>query len=206
MGAAIHAQQPALARYPKRHHTISSSGLAESRHFPQHLPDASEKLFAMKMSSVFVKTPKGLDEISTRANHLPSRVRAMLIMIDGHRTGNELVTLSSSTSEGKRQIASLLSGGFIQVQSVAGSATAAAAIDPQPSSAEEDISLAKSYAARSLRELLGAESATLVAEIEQVRTIAELQQYVGRLRAALRAAPDQTKAKQFLQQIELVLD
>ena len=130
----------------------------------------------------------------------------MLIMIDGHRTGNELVTLSSSTSEGKRQIASLLSGGFIQVQSVAGSATAAAAIDPQPSSAEEDISLAKSYAARSLRELLGAESATLVAEIEQVRTIAELQQYVGRLRAALRAAPDQTKAKQFLQQIELVLD
>ena len=161
----------------------------------------------MKLSSVFHKTPKGLDEISTRAHHLPSRMRAMLILVDGHRTGGELVALSSSISEGRTQLASLLAGGFVQTHAPdrrsapngPGHGTAAAA-------ANDDISLARSYAVRSLRELLGDEAGSLVAEIEQLRTIDELQQTLGRLRAALRTAPDQTRAQQFLDQIEMVLD
>jgi len=160
----------------------------------------------MKLSSVFYKTPKGLDEISTRAHHLPSRMRAMLILVDGHRTGSELVALSNSLSEGKKQLASLLAGGFVQTHAAGRRVAATGASHGTPAVADDDISLARSYAVRSLRELLGEEAGSLVAEIEQLRTIDELQQTLGRLRAALRAAPDQTRAQQFLDQIEMVLD
>ncbi|EXI72532.1 MAG TPA: hypothetical protein PK440_11400 [Candidatus Accumulibacter phosphatis] len=160
----------------------------------------------MKLSSVFYKTPKGLEEISTRAHHLPSRMRAMLILVDGHRTGSELVALSSSTSEGRKQLATLLAGGFVQLHAPGRRSAAATASTGAAVSAADDISLARSYAVRSLRELLGEEAGSLVAEIEQVRTIDELQQQLGRLRAALRTAPDQMRARQFLDQIEMVLD
>lgn len=161
----------------------------------------------MKLSSVFYKAPKGLDEISTRAHHLPSRMRAMLILVDGHRTGSELVALSSSVSEGRKQLSALLAGGFVQTHPPARRSVAAGSAHGTASAAaDDDISLARSYAARSLRELLGDQAASLVAEIEQVRTREELQQNLGRLRAALRAAPDQTRARQLLDQIEMVLD
>jgi hypothetical protein len=155
----------------------------------------------MKLSPIFCKTPKGLEEISTRANRLPSRVRAMLIMVDGHRTGNELLALSTSLAEGKRQLSALLDGGFVQMQPVPGSA--ADIRSPLP---DEDISLARSYAARTLQELLGAQANALVAEIEQARTPDQLQRHVEKLRSALCAASDQNKAQQFLEKLKLVLD
>ncbi|EXI92047.1 MAG: hypothetical protein AW12_00888 [Candidatus Accumulibacter sp. BA-94] len=96
------------------------------------------------------------------------------------------------------------------MQRLAGAAarrvTATGASHGTPAVADDDISLARSYAVRSLRELLGEDAGSLVAEIEQLRTIDQLQQTLGRLRAALRAAPDQTRAQQFLDQIEMVLD
>jgi len=159
----------------------------------------------MKLSSVLSKTPKGLDEISTRANRLPSRVRALLIMVDGHRTGDELVALSSSSAEGKRHLAALLNGGFIQVQSPPGS-SAKDLPDAHPALPDEDISLARSYAARTLMELVGAQAGALVAEIERTRTRDELLRQLVKLRAALRAAPDQKAAQQFLEKLVLVLD
>ena len=129
----------------------------------------------------------------------------MLIMVDGHRTGNELVALSSSSAEGKRHLAALLNGGFIQVQSPPGS-SAKDLPDAHPALPDEDISLARSYAARTLMELLGAQAGALVAEIERTRTRDELLRQLVKLRAALRAAPDQKAAQQFLEKLILVLD
>jgi hypothetical protein len=126
----------------------------------------------------------------------------MLIMVDGHRTGNELLALSTSMAEGKRQLSALLDGGFVQMQTVPGSAAA----EIRSSLPDEDISLARSYAARTLQELLGAQANALVAEIEQAKTPDQLQRHVGKLRSALRAASDQNKAQQFLEKLKLVLD
>ena len=155
----------------------------------------------MELSSVFSKTAKGFEEISTRAHRLPSRVRAMLIMIDGQRTGNQLLTLSTSTAEGKRHLAALLDGGFVQVQLTSTSASAG-----RPALPDEDISLAKSYVIRTLHELLGANAHQLAAEIDKTTTPDELRQHFGKLQAALGAAADQKKAAQFLEKVALVLD
>ena len=154
----------------------------------------------MELSSVFSKTAKGLDEISTRAHRLPSRVRAMLIMIDGNRTGNQLLALSTSATEGKRYLRQLLNGGFVHQQSSVAGGTASA---PLP---DEDISLAKSYVIRTLHDLLGSDALALAAEIDDAATLDELRQCFDRLRAALSSAPDQKKAAQFLEKVALVLD
>jgi hypothetical protein len=103
----------------------------------------------MELSSVFSKTAKGQDEISTRAHRLPARVRAMLIMIDGQRTGQQLLALCTSSAEGQRHLAQLLNGGFVQQLSATTGAALSAALP------DEDISLAKSYVIRTLHELLG---------------------------------------------------
>ncbi|KFB67952.1 MAG: hypothetical protein CAPSK01_002541 [Candidatus Accumulibacter vicinus] len=161
-------------------------------------------MVGMDLSSVFSKTPKGIEEISTRANRLPFRMRAMLIMVDGQRTGNQLLAFGASATESAKQLAALLDGGFVQVQAPVHK-IAEAVVQPLPAD-REDISLAKSYTVRALQELLGSQADALIAEIEQAKTAADLRQKVGKLRAALRAAPDQKKAKQFLVKLAMVLD
>ncbi|HRI90449.1 MAG: hypothetical protein JNM54_05335 [Candidatus Accumulibacter sp.] len=154
----------------------------------------------MELSSVFSKTEKGQDEVSTRAHRLPSRVRAMLIMIDGHRTGEQLLALCTSSAEGKRQLAQLLNGGFVQQLSASTAATTPALLP------DEDISLAKSYVIRTLYELLGSEALALVSVIEKAETVDELRRHFGQLHVALSTVPDRKKVEQFLEKVELVLD
>lgn len=156
----------------------------------------------MELSSIYSKTQKGHDEVTTRAHRLPFRVRAMLIMVDGHHTGHQLLELSSSAADGRQQLAALLVGGFIQAQ-VAADAGHEGMRRALP---DEDISLARSYAIRTLKELLGSRAAALIAAIEQVETPDELRQHVSKLRAALSTAPDQEKAKHFLETLAMVLD
>lgn len=159
----------------------------------------------MKLSSVFSKTPKGIDEVSTRASHLPFRVRAMLIMVDGHRTGRQLLAMSPSNSEGKRHLVALVDGGFIQVETAPVRATKA---DPSTRAtlADDDISLAKNYAVLALEELLGSKATALAAEIEKASSAGELKQQIEKLRVALSHAVDQEKATQFLEKLTLALD
>jgi hypothetical protein len=55
-------------------------------------------------------------------------------------------------------------------------------------------------------DLLGAQAGALIAEIEKAKTRDELLHQLVKLRAALRAAPDQKAAQQFLEKLVLVLD
>jgi len=154
----------------------------------------------MELSSVFSKTAKGQDEISTRAHRLPARVRAMLIMIDGQRTGQQLLALCTSSAEGQRHLAQLLNGGFVQQLSATTGAALSAALP------DEDISLAKSYVIRTLHELLGKDALVLAAEIEKTETLDELRRHFGQLHLALGMVPDRRKVEQFLEKVALVLD
>ena len=44
----------------------------------------------MNATNVFLKTPLGLREVSERNRKLPSKVRTMLVLIDGHKAETEL--------------------------------------------------------------------------------------------------------------------
>lgn len=68
----------------------------------------------MTPDTVFAKSPKGLEEIETRAHKLGSRLRQVLIRIDGVKSVDELVTEAGDMGEAvEAQIRELERGGFL---------------------------------------------------------------------------------------------
>lgn len=150
----------------------------------------------MELTAVFSKTMKGHDEISTRQNHLPFRVRATLIMVDGRRSGSELVTQSIFGAESEQHLATLLEGNFIAAPSMQ------ALLTGNPA---EDITFAKRYILRTLRELLGSEAHPFALIIEKAKTAPELLLHLEKLREPLITGVGKKKADQFWEKMSLVL-
>jgi hypothetical protein len=64
------------------------------------------------VSAIFVKTPKGVEEMTTRSAGLGPRVRRVLIMIDGKRTVDELREMALA-DDLSHTLSDLEEGGFI---------------------------------------------------------------------------------------------
>lgn len=65
------------------------------------------------MGKLYRKTEKGLTEVATRANRLPPRLRAALILVDGKRTDDELSSIIPAEPE--EALRWLSESGFIEV-------------------------------------------------------------------------------------------
>ncbi len=150
----------------------------------------------MDLTPVFSKTMKGYEEISTRENRLPFRVRTMLIMVDGRHTGSELVAQSIFGTEAEQHLALLLEGEFIAAPAMQ------ALLSGNP---QEDITFAKRYILRTLRELLGPEAHPFALTIEKARNAQELLRHLENLREPLIAGAGKKIADQFWEKMSLVL-
>lgn len=67
-------------------------------------------------STVFEKTDKGREEITTRKYQLASRLRSLLVMVDGKQTTSELLTKVAQLGLDEQSIAELLEKEFIRVR------------------------------------------------------------------------------------------
>lgn len=150
----------------------------------------------MDLTAVFSKTMKGHEEISTRQNRLPFRVRATLITVDGRRTGSELVAQSIFGAEAAQHLALLLEGEYIAAPAMQ---TLLSGHSP------EEITFAKRYILRTLREILGSEAHPFALIIEKAKTAPELLQHLERLREPLITGAGKKKADQFWEKMSLVL-
>ena len=159
----------------------------------------------MELSAIFSKTAKGQEEISTRQNRLPSRVRAMLIMVDGKRTGSELLTQSVFGAEAEQYLSVLLDGEFIAALSEKPTVTVAPPMHNETATPARDVSLAKRYALQTLHEFLGPDADTFAPNIEKAKNAHELLQYLEKLREVLIAGIGRKKAEQFWEKMSLVL-
>jgi hypothetical protein len=63
---------------------------------------------------VYDKTEKGREEIATRKEHLPPRLRTLLLLVDGKRSRQQLFEDFSSLGAGEAVFTLLLDEGFIQ--------------------------------------------------------------------------------------------
>lgn len=69
----------------------------------------------MDIGAVLHKTRKGLEEVETRSNRLPGRLRAVLIMVDGQRTAAQLLEQAGDLAEQlAAQLNDLITLGFIE--------------------------------------------------------------------------------------------
>src|ERR1700689_4119765 len=75
----------------------------------------------MDPRTIYVKTAKGIGEIKNKTNHLPGKVRRLLILVDGRSSADEIAGKISNLSDAKRREAfeKLLEEGFIRESGVA---------------------------------------------------------------------------------------
>ena len=81
---------------------------------PSYRPASLEQLLLMT-TTIFDKTDKGRDEIATRGNHLPARLRTLLLLVDGKRDTVELMAKVAGLGLDEKSLVELLEGEFIQV-------------------------------------------------------------------------------------------
>lgn len=84
-------------------------------------------------TSIFDKTDKGREEIATRKYHLASRLRTLLVLIDGKKNSDELLKKLAGMGLDETSVAELQRDGFIHETSTEGiqaSPTSATTNDP----------------------------------------------------------------------------
>lgn len=141
----------------------------------------------MDPRTVYSKTEQGQQEVATRANHLPSRVRAMLIMIDGKRSVEQLLTGHPAPDDALEQLRQLAAGGFIE-----------AAVAPAPVAAPTvDIAEVRRLMVRMLIDYLGPEADMIAMRLEEVTSREALLREAERLHRMLEDVVGGERAARF---------
>jgi len=139
------------------------------------------------MSTLYRKTPKGHEEIETRAHRLPPRQRSALIVVDGKRRLDELRGLIAAQADETLQ--ALAEQGFIEVVADVPAAAGTAAPPPRPTAsgpasefppsglpgqASADFDQTRRAAVRALNDELGPAGESLSIKMEKARNLGEL--------------------------------
>jgi len=90
------------------------------------------------MPSILTKTEAGQRELKDRAVDLPRSARTLLVLVDGARNSDELLTMVKGATS--KDIEALVQAGLI-VQSASGAAKAAPAKSAAPASPEPAVAL-----------------------------------------------------------------
>lgn len=83
------------------------------------------------MTRIFDKTDKGREEIATRKYHLASRLRTLLVLVDGKHGEGELLKQVAGLGLNEQSLAELLDNGFIAVHEAAAIAAPVAPATPR---------------------------------------------------------------------------
>jgi hypothetical protein len=94
-----------------------------------------------KMARILDKTDKGREEIASRKHGLASRLRTLLVLIDGKHTQEELLKQVGALGLTEQSVSDLIDGGFISFHENASPAAAAPAEVPAPAAAPKAAAL-----------------------------------------------------------------
>jgi hypothetical protein len=147
----------------------------------------------MSAETVYVKTPKGIDEISNRTHGLPPRVRQALILVDGKRSGDELAEM---LPEGESVLANLVDAGFIApMQPASGEAASGkpAAKIERPQNDAERFEMAKNFMRNTVQTFLGVMGSGVVSQVEKCNNFEELRHVYGAWKEAMELSSDGRK-------------
>lgn len=139
------------------------------------------------MATVYRKTPKGIQEIETRAFRLTPRLRSALILVDGRRSDADLRKLVTVGFD--EAIDVLVQQGFIEPSGEVPTPRVAAAAAPPapaapaapdlrppaaPAGSAGDFAALRRDAVKALNDLLGPMAESLAIRMERARSGAEL--------------------------------
>lgn len=160
----------------------------------------------MNRNQILVKTPKGQDEIRTRAHKLTPRLRRLLIMVDGRSSVTDtLQRLQALGDDLEEQLAELLAQGFLAPAGAAAAveqyaeSTVAAVI---PQFAEFNLDKAKGFARYVVCGALGPVGARRAERLDSVSSVGELRVQLDELRDVLPKLMPKRQAEQVWKQLE----
>jgi len=129
------------------------------------------------MNTVYRKTTKGVDEISTRAHRLLPRLRNALILVDGKKSDDELTRLI--LTDAAATLASLLAEGFIEVVAILAERPSERSSLSMPAAAPasldaDALAALRRDAVREINHQMGPLAEDLALKMERCKTEAEL--------------------------------
>lgn len=154
----------------------------------------------MDTNAVLCKTEKGHAEIATRANHLPARMRAVLIMVDGHLTGNDILARTGASADAASHLESLFANGYIEAQAPA-PAPAPAAAGPGIG----DLRAARRVFSAALIDILGPDADLFTGRIDNASSADELRGLADKYRDMLRASGKSRRAEEMWSKVVAAL-
>lgn len=159
----------------------------------------------MDSSTVYIKTAKGSEEIATRSHGLSSRVRAMLIMVDGRRNATLLLAQNPERAEAESHLATLLDAGFIAAVSQPTATAPPAPVAPQVSAPAADLATLKQYISSTLHGILGPDADIFTVKVEAAKNLPELLVLSEKLFDVVRNVGGKKKADDFRDDVSSML-
>jgi hypothetical protein len=145
---------------------------------------------AMDLQAIYVKTTKGQEELATRAYKLPSRVRNLLVMVDGAVTGEQIVETTVGLGNSAAFFSLLVDEGFVE------------AIDPALIQASGKSATAPNkelvqFVSHLVTDLLGPTGDSLTLRLEKAGSIEEFSKHAEHCREVVENAVGKKKGDQF---------
>ena len=152
----------------------------------------------MSEKLIYVKTPKGVEEINKRSHGLSPRARQTLIMLDGKRSIDDVMEMLPG-DETLELLDELFANGFIDAQqeSLVAEAPKAKPVAPKPAaekpvapaelpqSEAERLQIAKNFMRNTVQTFLGGMGSGFISHIDKCNSIEELRRNFGPWKEAI---------------------
>lgn len=139
----------------------------------------------MDPQTAFVKTDKGVEEIETRGHKLDHRLRALLLVVNGKNTVEQLMRDFARFGDVQAMLKKLVSDGFIRT--------------------ERPFREVRIDVAAAVYEALGPDSDAVTLEIEACDSLAELRKYAISRRSLFETALGKQRADHLWSKLSLLL-
>lgn len=130
----------------------------------------------MSASHIYVKTPKGIEELNNRTFGLPQRARLVLIAMDGKRSHDDVAAMFPD-GEGEALLADLIVGEFVTVlQPSSDSGKSLEKFEP-PKDDTERFEIAKKLMRNTINAFLSGMGSGLISQLDKCTHLEELRQH-----------------------------
>lgn len=160
----------------------------------------------MSEKLVYVKTQKGVEEISKRSHGVPPRARQVLILLDGKRSIDDVTEMLPADGT-LALLDDLFAGGFIELQHETPLAKARVvepavpkAVAPKPVATAElpkddaaRLEMAKNFMRNTVQTFLGGMGSGFISHIEKCHSFEELRKNFGPWKEAIELSGDGRK-------------
>lgn len=159
-------------------------------------------------TSIYDKTAKGREEIATRKFQLASRLRALLVLVDGHRSEEELLRNVAGLGLTASALQELLEQGYILL-----AASYASLPEPElevtaPSAPADQVQQFRSvydFYNKTIKSTMGLRGFPLQLKVEKAASVDELRQLRDPYVEAVQKAKGRDTAARLAQQLDQLL-